>query len=200
MAGQIVTYDPDTTSPDWIRSLNATGVSGSRDFRSPALVANWVRSFPGNLIVGDAGGVDTIVSSVAEADSRTRTVLVVPFRKSAGRAGGLLRNPDVVRWARAVVCFWSGEINHAHPDGMIPSIGSTGTAHAGFWALVYAKPLTIYTPDGFYVTMRPERGRMSAPPATQKGGSEEPPSLRPPDPPSPDGKRLHLRPGALPFV
>lgn len=153
--------------------------------------------------MGDAGGVDTVVASVAEADGKERTVLIVPFRSGAGRAGGLLRNPDVVRWARRVACFWSGERNHAHPDAPPVSIGSTGTSHAGFWALLYQLPLTIYSADGSYVHIPKIEGGLTpwaAPPESKREPVKAPPSLRPPDPPSPDGSRPHLRPAALPFV
>jgi hypothetical protein len=188
--------------PRWIEGLQATGISGSREFRNPRLVADFVRQHKGNLIVGDAENVDTIVASIAEAElPDTVTVVVVPFRRQAGRGGGLLRNPDVVRWARQVVCFWSGEVNHSHPERSPLTIGSTGTSHAGFWALLYGKPLTIYSADGSYVTMRPERGKVAISGDTEKGAPRpEAPSLRPPDPPSPDGTRAHLRPSALPFV
>jgi hypothetical protein len=148
-ATTILTYGVDCT-PEQASAYRPIGISGSRDFRSLDLVARWVDiAGAGALIVGDAGGVDTVVSSVAEALG-DRTVIVVPFRTGAGRAGGLLRNPDVALHAREFVCFWSGEPN-PHHDGSVIHMGSTGTAHAGFWALAYGKPLTIYLPDGLYV-------------------------------------------------
>jgi hypothetical protein len=155
---RILTYGEDI-EPGAVSALAPIGVSGSRDFRAPDLVARWVQLVnQGALLVGDAGGVDTIVASVAEHMGGF-TVVVVPFRKSYGKIGGLARNPDVARHAREFVCFWSGEPNPVEGHTVV-GIGSTGTSHAALWALVFGKPLTIYLPDQSYISLpAPMRGK-----------------------------------------
>lgn len=142
---RILVYGQDI-APEEVHALQPIGVSGSREFPNLGLVGRWVRDrSPGDaLIVGDASGVDTVVASVAEAMGGL-TVVIVPFRTNAGKIGGLLRNPDVVRHATHVVCFWDGDADH---------IGSTGTSHAGFWALLFLKPLTIYSADGWWYSVK----------------------------------------------
>src|SRR5687767_10424528 len=148
-ATRILTYGVDV-SPAQLRRLSPIGVSGSRNFRNLSLVAEWVKAIgPCALIVGDAAGVDTVVSSVAEQRGGY-TVVVVPFRSAAGKAGGLLRNPDVARYAGEFVCFWSGLPSKSDPDST-SDMGSTGAAHAAMWALVYGKPLVVYLADGSHV-------------------------------------------------
>lgn len=155
---RLLTYGEDIHSAE-VAKLAPIGVSGSRDFRALDLVARWVRAIgPCRLIVGDAAGVDTVVSSMAESLGGY-TVIVVPFRTGAGKAGGLLRNPDVARYASEFVCFWDGLPNPHHPDQVV-GMGSTGTTHAALWALVYGKPLVVYLADGSYTqTGEPLRGK-----------------------------------------
>jgi hypothetical protein len=188
----VLTYGVDIT-PEDVARLTPSAVTGSRTFPNPALVERWVQLRRRPIIVGDASGVDTVVRSVAE-QARGYTLIVVPFRTNAGRIGGLLRNPDVVRHAVDVAAFWD-----ALPGDRI---GSTGTAHAALWALVYGKPRTIYLPDGTYhhVQRTASGGGMVIP---DPPGWREP--LRP-DTVAEDGSRNRLGPlaprkaAALPFT
>ena len=194
---RVLTYGEDI-QPEEVDDLAPIGISGSRTFRALDIVSHWVDlAGPGALIVGDAVGVDTVVMAEAERLGN-RTVIVVPFRTGHGKAGGLLRNPDVAIHAREFVAFWSGQPNPHGRRGTV-DMGSTGTAHATLWALVYGKPVTIYLPDGQYVTIpAPQRGKGTIiPRRSPLHPAQEPPPLQPPErrgPPPPK------RPAALPFT
>lgn len=112
-------------------------VVGSRDYRHPQDVIDFIYSLPPNTTVvsGGARGVDFIAENAAFA--RGLLVDIYPADwQTHGKKAGYLRNADIVRNCDEVVAFWDGK--------------SKGTMHTVNLAKEHNIPVTIY--DRYRVT------------------------------------------------
>lgn len=105
-------------------------IVGSRDYRSPATVTDYVAALPVDTIIvsGGARGVDTWAERAARA--RGLAVEIYPANwDKYGKRAGFVRNHDIVKAADKIVAFWDGQ--------------SRGTAHSIQCARTLNKELEI---------------------------------------------------------
>lgn len=114
-------------------------VVGSRDFPSPLLVSEFVRSLPSGCVVVSGGS--GVVDLEAAASARARGLEVEEFLadwKSFGRSAGPLRNRALVSSGLSfLVCFLSD-----------PSSPSRGSASAVREARKAGVPVFLFGPEG----------------------------------------------------
>ncbi len=83
-------------------------VVGSRGFPALGLVREFVAQLPASVVLvsGGARGVDQCAAAAWR--SRGFVPVVLPFVRSLGRAGGPVRNRQLVASVGLVVAFWDG--------------------------------------------------------------------------------------------
>jgi hypothetical protein len=85
------------------------GVVGSRSFPALGLVSLFVASLPAGCVVVSGGcrGVDSVAQVAAEARGLWGASSLFPFVRGIGRAGGPIRNRQLVASCSVVVVFRS---------------------------------------------------------------------------------------------
>lgn len=89
--------------------MKTVGIVGSREYPSLYSVRRFItRDLPNDwsvmIVSGGALGVDTVAVETAKAINIPWTVL--PFRRSLGKSGGMVRNSVLVDFCDDVYAFW----------------------------------------------------------------------------------------------
>ncbi|HEV2686609.1 MAG TPA: hypothetical protein VGW79_08220 [Actinomycetota bacterium] len=86
------------------------GVVGSRHFKSPERVTDYVRSLPINasIITGSASGVDAAATKAARERGIAVQVMAASFDEQADASRAAARNQRLVNACDVVVAFWDG--------------------------------------------------------------------------------------------
>jgi predicted Rossmann fold nucleotide-binding protein DprA/Smf involved in DNA uptake len=86
------------------------GIVGSRHFKEPDRVADYVRSLPKNasIITGSASGVDAAVTKAARERGIAVQVMAASFEELADASRAAARNQRLVNACDVVVAFWDG--------------------------------------------------------------------------------------------
>jgi predicted Rossmann fold nucleotide-binding protein DprA/Smf involved in DNA uptake len=86
------------------------GIVGSRHFREPDRVTDYVRSLPHNasIITGSASGVDAAATKAARERGIAVQVMSASFEELADASVAAARNQRLVNACDVVVAFWDG--------------------------------------------------------------------------------------------
>ena len=86
------------------------GIVGSRHFKSPDRVTDYVRSLPKNasIITGSASGVDAAATKAARERGIAVQVMAASFEELADASRAAARNQRLVNACDVVVAFWDG--------------------------------------------------------------------------------------------
>jgi predicted Rossmann fold nucleotide-binding protein DprA/Smf involved in DNA uptake len=86
------------------------GIVGSRHFREPDKVTDYVRSLPNNasIITGSASGVDAAATKAARERGIAVQVMSASFEELADASVAAARNQRLVNACDVVVAFWDG--------------------------------------------------------------------------------------------
>jgi predicted Rossmann fold nucleotide-binding protein DprA/Smf involved in DNA uptake len=86
------------------------GIVGSRHFREPERVTDYVMSLPKNasIITGSASGVDAAATKAARECGIAVQVMAASFEELADASRAAARNQRLVNACDVVVAFWDG--------------------------------------------------------------------------------------------
>jgi predicted Rossmann fold nucleotide-binding protein DprA/Smf involved in DNA uptake len=86
------------------------GIVGSRHFKEPARVADYVMSLPKNasIITGSASGVDAAATKAARERGIPVQVMAASFDEMSDATKAAARNQRLVNSCDVVVAFWDG--------------------------------------------------------------------------------------------
>jgi predicted Rossmann fold nucleotide-binding protein DprA/Smf involved in DNA uptake len=86
------------------------GIVGSRHFKVPERVTDYVRSLPKNasIITGSASGVDAAATKAARECGIAVQVMAASFEELADASVAAARNQRLVNACDVVVAFWDG--------------------------------------------------------------------------------------------
>jgi predicted Rossmann fold nucleotide-binding protein DprA/Smf involved in DNA uptake len=86
------------------------GIVGSRHFKEPDRVTEYVRSLPMNasVITGSASGVDAAVTKAARERGLSVQVMPASFEELADASKAAARNQRLVDACDVLVAFWDG--------------------------------------------------------------------------------------------
>jgi predicted Rossmann fold nucleotide-binding protein DprA/Smf involved in DNA uptake len=86
------------------------GIVGSRHFKAPDRVTEYVRSLPmtASIITGSASGVDAAATKAARERGIAVQVMAASFDELADASRAAARNQRLVNACDVVVAFWDG--------------------------------------------------------------------------------------------
>jgi predicted Rossmann fold nucleotide-binding protein DprA/Smf involved in DNA uptake len=86
------------------------GIVGSRHYREPARVAEYVQSLPAraSIITGSASGVDAAATKAAREKGIPVQVIPASFEEMADASKARARNQRLVDACDVLVAFWDG--------------------------------------------------------------------------------------------
>ncbi|HEV3406662.1 MAG TPA: hypothetical protein VG364_08670 [Candidatus Dormibacteraeota bacterium] len=86
------------------------GIVGSRHYREPARVTEYVQSLPAraSIITGSASGVDAAATKAAREKGIPVQVIPASFEEMADARKGTARNQRLVDACDVLVAFWDG--------------------------------------------------------------------------------------------
>ncbi|HEV2477438.1 MAG TPA: hypothetical protein VGX22_12925 [Candidatus Dormibacteraeota bacterium] len=86
------------------------GIVGSRHFKAPELVTDYVRTLPKNssIITGSASGVDAVATKAARERGIAVQVMAASIEELADASRAAARNQRLVNACDVVVAFWDG--------------------------------------------------------------------------------------------
>ena len=86
------------------------GIVGSRHFKAPDRVTEYVRALPMNasIITGSASGVDAAATKAARERGIAVQVMAASFEEMADASRAAARNQRLVNACDVVVAFWDG--------------------------------------------------------------------------------------------
>ena len=86
------------------------GIVGSRHYKEPARVAEYVRSLPAraSIITGSASGVDAAATKAARENGIAVQVMAASFEEMADATKAAERNQRLVDACDVLVAFWDG--------------------------------------------------------------------------------------------
>ena len=86
------------------------GIVGSRHYKEPARVIEYVRSLPprASIITGSASGVDAAATKAARENGIAVQVMPASFEEMADASKAAARNQRLVDACDVLVAFWDG--------------------------------------------------------------------------------------------
>ncbi len=108
------------------------GVVGSRSFPALPLVSAFVAQLPPSVVLVSGGALGVDEEAAACWRKRGFAPVVLPFVRGVGRAGGPIRNRQLVQACDLVVAFWDGR--------------STGTLNCIQQARRFRVPVFVVSP------------------------------------------------------